>query len=30
MLATTDQRRRMMSRIKGRDTGPELLLRRRL
>lgn len=29
-LDTTDQRRRMMSRIKGRDTGPELLLRRRL
>lgn len=27
-LPTTDQRRQMMSRIKGRDTGPELSLRR--
>ncbi|WP_370454874.1 hypothetical protein [Paucibacter sp. KBW04] len=27
-LATSDQRRRMMSRIKGRDTGPEFGLRR--
>lgn len=30
MLVTTDQRRQMMSRIKGRDTGPELSLRRKV
>lgn len=28
-LPTTDQRRQMMSRIKGRDTAPELSLRRK-
>lgn len=29
-IATSDIRRRMMSRIRGRDTGPELSLRRRV
>lgn len=30
LLETSDARRRMMSRIKGRDTGPELILRRKV
>lgn len=29
-IETSDARRRMMSRIKGRDTGPELSLRRKV